>query len=291
MVPNKYAYVKRPEKNTVSFFFPVSFFFRVSFFFFRLLDFSVPFVKKRGMPHSPKYPLIRNVGQSLAAPAGATDVLLVHDGDYSFHHYSCDGFGDVGWGCGYRVLQTICSWIDEDCPAPSIEEMIAILDGAEEQSGTTEACWNATKSKTPWIGTYEAFLIVDHEYDVGALRFLNFHRRGSLEGSKEYDMLCVDHTYVGSIDWLVDWLCRGSDDWLIDGLIDWLIVSLICWLILDFFIHFLIGTVPDFAHEIAGWPSWSFQQHWEALSVIWCSYLPRCIALYLRFDFSAEHIL
>ena len=32
-------------------------------------------------------------------------------GPYEYWHYLCDGFDDRGWGCGYRTLQTIVSWI------------------------------------------------------------------------------------------------------------------------------------------------------------------------------------
>ena len=32
---------------------------------------------------------------------------------YEYWHYLCDGFDDRGWGCGYRTLQTIASWIIE----------------------------------------------------------------------------------------------------------------------------------------------------------------------------------
>ena len=33
------------------------------------------------------------------------------DIEYEYWHYYCDGFDDRGWGCGYRTLQTIVSWI------------------------------------------------------------------------------------------------------------------------------------------------------------------------------------
>ena len=33
--------------------------------------------------------------------------------EYEYWHYLCDGFDDRGWGCGYRTLQTIASWIIE----------------------------------------------------------------------------------------------------------------------------------------------------------------------------------
>jgi Ufm1-specific protease 1 len=32
-------------------------------------------------------------------------------GSYKYYHYDCDKFNDIGWGCGYRTIQTICSWI------------------------------------------------------------------------------------------------------------------------------------------------------------------------------------
>ena len=31
-------------------------------------------------------------------------------GSYEYWHYGCDGLDDRGYGCGYRTLQTICSW-------------------------------------------------------------------------------------------------------------------------------------------------------------------------------------
>ena len=33
------------------------------------------------------------------------------DIDYEYWHYCCDDLNDRGWGCGYRTLQTISSWI------------------------------------------------------------------------------------------------------------------------------------------------------------------------------------
>ena len=33
------------------------------------------------------------------------------EGDYDYLHYLYDGTNDRGWGCGYRTLQTIISWI------------------------------------------------------------------------------------------------------------------------------------------------------------------------------------
>jgi len=32
-------------------------------------------------------------------------------GHYAYHHYMQDGYDDSGWGCAYRSLQTIVSWL------------------------------------------------------------------------------------------------------------------------------------------------------------------------------------
>jgi len=32
-------------------------------------------------------------------------------GHYAYHHYMQAGYDDSGWGCAYRSLQTIVSWL------------------------------------------------------------------------------------------------------------------------------------------------------------------------------------
>ena len=40
------------------------------------------------------------------------EIIGVNQGTtYDYWHYVCDHFDDRGWGCGYRTLQTIASWI------------------------------------------------------------------------------------------------------------------------------------------------------------------------------------
>ncbi|KAK7107109.1 ufm1-specific protease 1-like [Littorina saxatilis] len=53
---------------------------------------------------------LRNVHCGLPAP-GAQHTVAVVRGDYEYWHYCCDGVDDRGWGCGYRTLQTLCSWV------------------------------------------------------------------------------------------------------------------------------------------------------------------------------------
>ena len=48
-------------------------------------------------------------------------------GGYEYCHYLYDGTDDRGWGCGYRTLQTIISWIKHNSnaavPVPSIRKI------------------------------------------------------------------------------------------------------------------------------------------------------------------------
>ena len=40
-----------------------------------------------------------------------SDVEAAVSGHYDYYHYLLDGVDDRGWGCGYRTLQTLTSWI------------------------------------------------------------------------------------------------------------------------------------------------------------------------------------
>lgn len=44
-------------------------------------------------------------------PENKLESKITVQGTYEYWHYGCDGLDDRGWGCGYRTLQTICSWI------------------------------------------------------------------------------------------------------------------------------------------------------------------------------------
>ena len=49
------------------------------------------------------------------------------DGNYTYHHYKQDNFDDDGWGCAYRSLQTLVSWLKfqgyTDKPIPTHREI------------------------------------------------------------------------------------------------------------------------------------------------------------------------
>lgn len=92
-------------------------------------------------------------------------------GKYEYYHYKCDGFNDVGWGCGYRTIQTICSWLrgqiiteypeKENTVAqiPSIQDIQKIL----VDSGDKPANFIGSRE---WIGSFEAMIIIDTLYDI-----------------------------------------------------------------------------------------------------------------------------
>ncbi|CAK1584359.1 unnamed protein product [Parnassius mnemosyne] len=84
-------------------------------------------------------------------------------GNYHYYHYLCDGFDDRGWGCGYRTLQTICSWMNHNLKdikkVPYLREVQEILVQLEDKPK------NFLGSRQ-WIGSFEVCLVIDKLYDV-----------------------------------------------------------------------------------------------------------------------------
>ncbi|XP_077529043.1 UFM1 specific peptidase 1 isoform X4 [Haemaphysalis longicornis] len=109
--------------------------------------------------------LLENVHEGMEPPPGADCVAYVK-GKYDYYHYGCDGVDDRGWGCGYRTLQTLCSWVvHQRCQAgqeparavPSISEIQAAL----VSLGDKEPGFQGSRD---WIGSTEVFLCLDHFY-------------------------------------------------------------------------------------------------------------------------------
>ncbi|XP_052871990.1 probable Ufm1-specific protease 1 [Anopheles cruzii] len=112
--------------------------------------------------------LLLNVHSNLEPPKPDGNTYLMR-GNYHYYHYGCDGFQDMGWGCGYRTLQSICSWIIQSggsartatsgCDVPNIptiqQTLVEIKDKPERFFGSRE-----------WIGTLEAIYVIDTLYDV-----------------------------------------------------------------------------------------------------------------------------
>ncbi|XP_012272891.1 ufm1-specific protease 1 [Orussus abietinus] len=107
------------------------------------------------------YDLLKNVHENLPLPETGKTFLV--GGSCEYWHYGCDNFNDKGWGCGYRTLQTICSWVREnkisDKVVPSLrciqETLVAMEDKEESFVGSRE-----------WIGSVEVSLALDQRYNV-----------------------------------------------------------------------------------------------------------------------------
>lgn len=101
----------------------------------------------------------RDVHTSLCE-AKSNDTGLKHavKGHLAYFHYAQDGFDDKGWGCAYRSLQTLISWLREQNffhnEIPSHYQIQKILvelgDKPKEFIGSKE-----------WIGAYEVMLVLD----------------------------------------------------------------------------------------------------------------------------------
>ncbi|XP_014677871.1 PREDICTED: ufm1-specific protease 1-like isoform X2 [Priapulus caudatus] len=119
-----------------------------------------------GAPCPMALDLIQSIHNGLPLPHGSVQHELVR-GTYDYWHYLCDQLDDRGWGCGYRTLQTICSWTsnqlrlrEQPSPhVPSIPEIQHIL----VKLGDKEAEYVGSRE---WIGSFEICLIIDHVYSV-----------------------------------------------------------------------------------------------------------------------------
>ncbi|XP_042368166.1 inactive Ufm1-specific protease 1 [Plectropomus leopardus] len=108
--------------------------------------------------------LLNNVHTGVPNPLTHPVKYSLIKGDYLYFHYGCDGQDDRGWGCGYRTIQTMASWICnnsplKDRPPPSLPEIQQALVTMGDKPGSFSG-------SREWIGTFEASLILDFFYDV-----------------------------------------------------------------------------------------------------------------------------
>ena len=111
----------------------------------------------------------------MAADLQALLSSLVHEteaavvkGPCKYYHYLCDGVDDRGWGCGYRSLQTMCSFAVAAKGAgpeaaggrvPSVDKIQETLVNV----GDKPASFAGSKE---WIGTVEAAVVMDELLSV-----------------------------------------------------------------------------------------------------------------------------
>ncbi|KAM4564582.1 ufm1-specific protease 1 [Fundulus diaphanus] len=106
--------------------------------------------------------LLKNVHTGLPDPLTGPVKRSLVKGDYLYFHYGCDGQDDRGWGCGYRTVQTMASWIHlnrSPVHNPSrIAPSLAQIQRALVTMGDKPGSFSGSRE---WIGTFEASLMLD----------------------------------------------------------------------------------------------------------------------------------
>ncbi|XP_076659311.1 UFM1 specific peptidase 1 isoform X1 [Halictus rubicundus] len=105
--------------------------------------------------------LLENVHRDILPPEPGRSFLI--RGDYEYWHYGCDGFNDKGWGCGYRTLQTICSWVIKN---QKLEQSVPSIGRVQEILVTLEDKERSFIRSREWIGSFEVCLVLNHLYEV-----------------------------------------------------------------------------------------------------------------------------
>lgn len=109
--------------------------------------------------------MLSNIHEGLKGPSEIIDSAIVR-GRYLFYHYNVDGFDDRGWGCGYRTLQTICSWV---CHALRDKKQVSKVPSLRQIQQTLVEVGDKPDSfvgSREWIGSVEACLCVDQIFGV-----------------------------------------------------------------------------------------------------------------------------
>ncbi|MBN3318057.1 UFSP1 protease, partial [Atractosteus spatula] len=109
-----------------------------------------------------------HLGLPLPEPEGDISRCALIRGPCRYFHYGCDGHDDRGWGCGYRTLQTLSSWVclngaagpgSSTAAPPSLPEIQRAL----VAMGDKPASFLGSRD---WIGACEAAMLLDHLHDV-----------------------------------------------------------------------------------------------------------------------------
>ncbi|KAL5011008.1 hypothetical protein ScPMuIL_013313 [Solemya velum] len=153
--------------------------------------------------------MLGNVHEGLVCPGSKSSTVV---GDYEYYHYGCDGTDDRGWGCGYRTLQSICSWVghqnrprrhnnvtnaqpDIGNKVPTLPEIQAAL----VAMGDKPAAFCGSRE---WIGSFEVCICVDHFRDV-ACKIV--HVKSGSELPKHLDDLQQHFEEFGSPVMMGEW--------------------------------------------------------------------------------------
>jgi hypothetical protein len=103
----------------------------------------------------PPSPLLHDPHLQLASPP---DALIVFD-NYDYYHYNVDGYNDIGWGCAYRSIHTIVSWLRYNFPH-LVDRVPGIVDIQTRLKEIDYAHANMSIGSNAWIGCLEASTVI-----------------------------------------------------------------------------------------------------------------------------------
>ncbi|CAH3018056.1 unnamed protein product [Porites evermanni] len=109
--------------------------------------------------------MLSDVHEGLDLPSELIDFGVVR-GKYEFYHYKIDGVDDRGWGCGYRTLQTICSWVHHSLKNQKKVLTVPNLQEIQQTLVTVGDKPCSFVGSREWIGSVEACLCVDQIFGV-----------------------------------------------------------------------------------------------------------------------------
>lgn len=96
-------------------------------------------------------------------PDGEEEQCVLVDGLYGYFHYLQQGVRDKGWGCAYRSLQTLASWLQlnhyTDAYPPTHEQIQRALVRMGDKPATFVG-------STEWIGSLEVGYVLDELFGV-----------------------------------------------------------------------------------------------------------------------------
>ena len=109
----------------------------------------------------------------------ASPVATIHlvKGSYEYFHYGSGGFNDAGWGCAYRSLQTLISWLARSGAVSWHEPIPTHADIQRELVAAHDKPSNIVGSRA-WIGSQEIALFLRERFPAVEVRTL-FVPRGS----------------------------------------------------------------------------------------------------------------
>jgi len=84
-------------------------------------------------------------------------------GSYEYYHYGQDGFEDKGWGCAYRSMQTLVSWIlRQNLSIKSVPTHVEIQRMLVDMLDKPPSFVNSKQ----WIGAVEISMCLSQHWDV-----------------------------------------------------------------------------------------------------------------------------